>query len=81
MMCQLAYTKEDEMFKLSDAYLCPDCNTVFEPDRSIMIHVKNPVCPGCGNRFNLSIGRIMNRREPSSVPIVDARGFFLQEAV
>jgi protein-arginine kinase activator protein McsA len=82
MMCQLAYTKEDEMFKLSDAYLCPDCNTVFEPDRTLMIHVKNPVCPGCGNRFNMSIGKVMNRREePPPVPIVDARGFFLQGAV
>lgn len=69
------------MFKLSDAYLCPDCNTVFQPDRSIMIHVKNPVCPGCGNRFNMSIGRVMNRRDPSPAPVVDARGFFLQEAV
>jgi len=43
--------KEDAM-KLSDSYLCPDCNEVFEPDRTLMIHVKNPVCPGCGNRFN-----------------------------
>jgi DNA-directed RNA polymerase subunit RPC12/RpoP len=67
--------------KLSDSYLCPDCNEVFEPDRTILAHVKNPVCPGCGNRFNMSIGRVMNRREPSPAPVVDARGFFLQEAV
>jgi DNA-directed RNA polymerase subunit RPC12/RpoP len=72
--------------KLTDSYLCPDCNEIFEPDRSIMIHVKNPVCPGCGNRFNLSIGRVLNRRvdrvqlEPAPA-VVDARGFFLQEAV
>lgn len=52
--------------KLSDSYLCPDCNEVFEPDRTVMIHVKNPVCPGCGNMFNMSIGRVLNRK-PESV--------------
>jgi DNA-directed RNA polymerase subunit RPC12/RpoP len=72
--------------KLSDSYLCPDCNEVFEPDRTLIINIKKPVCPGCGNRFNLSIGRVLNRRvdrvQLEPVPaVVDASGFFLQEAM
>ena len=67
--------------KLTDSYLCLDCNEVFQPDRSLMVNWKNPVCPGCGNRFNMSLGKILNRKviEYQLPHIVDERGFFLQE--
>lgn len=58
--------------KLTESYLCPDCGEVFSPDRSLVDHVKNPECPKCCNRFNLSLGKTLNRRmlEPPPQPMI-----------
>jgi len=50
--------------KSNDTYLCPDCDEVFsfiEPQNIIYIHY--PICPICGNKSVLNIGRVLNRKE------------------
>jgi predicted RNA-binding Zn-ribbon protein involved in translation (DUF1610 family) len=45
--------------ELKNAYLCPNCDCVFD-------HTETPiltrfVCPKCGNKVNLRLSNILNR--------------------
>lgn len=50
--------------KLNDTYLCPDCDEVFSyKDQHYFITNHHPICPICGNKNVLNLGRVLNRKE------------------
>lgn len=53
--------------KLNDSYLCADCDEVFCYNQfkpKIYISDPNyPICPVCGNKNVLNLGRVLNRQE------------------
>lgn len=51
------------MFPLNDAILCPDCDFVFSYKDQIHPYNHYPICPICGNRHTLNLGRVLNRKE------------------
>ena len=51
------------MMKLHDSYLCPDCDEIFTIIGGPSIYNRYPICPTCGNRSNLSLSRVLNRKE------------------
>ena len=51
------------MMKLHDSYLCPDCDEIFTIIGGPSIYNRYPICPTCGNRSNLSLSRVLNRKD------------------
>lgn len=52
--------------KLHDSYLCPDCDEIFTIIGGPSIYNRYPICPTCGNRSNLSLSRVLNRKEDNA---------------
>jgi hypothetical protein len=50
--------------KLNDTYLCTDCDEVFSyKEQYYFVTNHHPICPICGNKNVLNIGRVLNRKE------------------
>jgi hypothetical protein len=50
--------------KLNDSYLCTDCDEVFSyKEQYYFVTNHHPICPICGNKNVLNIGRVLNRKE------------------
>src|SRR3972149_1631664 len=45
-----------EIMKLANTFLCPGCSEVFD-------YSQTRYCPFCGNKTNLFLGKILNRKE------------------
>ena len=48
--------------KLNDAYLCPDYNEVFSYKEQKFPYNHYPICPICGSKNLLNLGRVLNCR-------------------
>jgi hypothetical protein len=50
--------------KLNNSYLCADCDEVFAFKDQIYPNITHyPICPICGNKNVLNLGRVLNRQE------------------
>jgi hypothetical protein len=50
--------------KLNDSYLCiqTGCDEVFSLKEQNIPHIHYPICPACGNKNVLNLGRVLNRQ-------------------